>query len=264
MHRCRGQGAKGSRSRVQGQGSWRGGYAGLGVPGEAVSEPFLCSRLTPRHRAGIPPQGTLGASPAPPFRVSPDPSGAPPGTGRGAQLTPICSFLGGSGHILPHPELNSALSPICARSPAAWSGPGTGGGGGGGTTAQGPAEGGAGRGGEDTVVPVPGPPSFPGLCRAGRLPRQRYRDPGAQRAAKPPSPSPELQGIRDPEDDSGAGESASPQFLRSAQQVAPRPAAALRGERGLQDGGGGDRARGTAGGGVREGGGAEGPQASRE
>lgn len=37
---------------------------------------------------------------------------------------------------------------------------------------------------EDTDVPVPGPPSFPGLCRAGKLPRQRYRGPGTS----PPPP----------------------------------------------------------------------------
>lgn len=262
MHRCRGQGAKGSRSRVRGQGSWRGGYAGLGVPGEAVSEPFLCSRLTPRHRAGIPPQEPRGASPAPPFSVSPDPSGAPLGTGRGGGETHAHLLF--FGRLRPHSsspraELGASSNlcqlPSCLVRTRDWRWgwerndcPGSRGG----------------RGGEDTDVRVPGPPSFPGLCRAGRLPRQRYRDPGAQRAAEPPSPSPELRRISDPEDDSGAGESPSPQLLRSAQQVAPRPAAAQRGEPGLQDGGGGDRAKGTAGGGVREGGGAEGPQASRE
>lgn len=81
-------GAKGSRSRA---GSWRGGYPDLRVPDGAVSQPFLRSCLSlASWEASIPPQGTPGASPTPPFSVSPDPSGTPLGTGW--ELTPICFF----------------------------------------------------------------------------------------------------------------------------------------------------------------------------
>lgn len=136
----------------------------------------------------------------------------------------MCSFLGGSGHILPHPGLKSDLPPICAGSAAAWSWPGAKGGGGVGPTTQGHAKRGSGRSQEDTDAHVPRPCSFPGLCRAGELPWRRYRGPGAQRASERllrPLSCRE-SGIQEDADPSGAGESLSPQALRSAQQVAAR------------------------------------------